>query len=571
MSFSHRQGSSAEEFPPSEDRDMFRDHEPERRLLAARNAFTVYLKQEPTGGRFVCLTNRDAPLRRQDSNIGITTKRRSTIQENYLWNGRKGVWTLQNGGTILLESEIFNTILSYRRAMPNHARDAIYDYMKDRVEGVLLRDVKEAFNLWREYRLGELDAEDVELWGQSAASLGEHPPQSSFLESLELTLSDDDVDTLETELDRDLDPEIYHEAKSEPASDSEYAPEVNNPRSPNNTQQPTVSTHRYTFHPHKPHTLLVGNSKSEGNKVWLSLTPLLDRPSYRSKFYNHRDNVRKEEELRLEWFEEFKYSKFPYSSNDPFDQKRKQRQHIYNIIRRHEGGRTRQDSESYRTSNDSGDFRRIGSLVSSDTPSSSASNPGLNLNIGGGKRRWTSSTQRLAVCVPKVRLSSEDDVSVGQPESVKRLRRDGGPAITEEDRRRTSIGDRKDPTSNIFCPLQAHILAGTILRVSLSNLPGDFAPVNVRLSKCPTLKQFFDYLEKLFETLADRCGLQGNGGSKIYCVSASYSWDKELADFIRRDEPDDWACMISNIQKAWSTSRELFDKEKCKVEIKVHA
>lgn len=67
------------------------------------------------------------------------------------------------------------------------------------------------------------------------------------------------------------------------------------------------SDRAYTFHPRKPHTILVGTSGTGGSDVWLSVTERLDRPGgYRCTFYDHQSVERSEDQLKIDWVEEFR-------------------------------------------------------------------------------------------------------------------------------------------------------------------------------------------------------------------------------------------------------------------------
>lgn len=157
-------------------------------LLDARDEFDAYIKQRKASNHFKNVTKRDGPVRRQDwrphGQTSIPQGQRAFIRENYKWNEMIGRWTLNNGGPIVIEREIHDTILSYQRAMAVHTRDAVFHCMKTRVAGVQQVDVRKAHELWGKYNLGALAKDDDSSWnGKPAATIGEHPPWTTPIPS----------------------------------------------------------------------------------------------------------------------------------------------------------------------------------------------------------------------------------------------------------------------------------------------------------------------------------------------------------------------------------------------------
>lgn len=136
------------------------------RFARAQEKFEDYLRVTNHTGHFRDLTTPSAPLRFQDTAEKPTKEWSRVIRRDYQWSNLEGRWTSkQHHGRIVRRDEIFDTILSYKRSMKDDTTDVIFRYIKDHVVGIVRQDVRKALALWREYGLGELDAQDDIVWG----------------------------------------------------------------------------------------------------------------------------------------------------------------------------------------------------------------------------------------------------------------------------------------------------------------------------------------------------------------------------------------------------------------------
>lgn len=145
-----------------------------QRLRDARLEFDAFLKEHgnPIVEHFRSLTAPANPLRMRDGDVVRSTKQLRKIQAEYQWSIDKGRWTLKkNGGPLITEEEVFNTVLSFRRTLNTH-KEKLFSYIYGRVGGVQSKDVKKIMDLWKKHKLEDIDPADDALWGGIAAYNG---------------------------------------------------------------------------------------------------------------------------------------------------------------------------------------------------------------------------------------------------------------------------------------------------------------------------------------------------------------------------------------------------------------
>lgn len=336
--------------------------------------------------------------------------------------------------------------------------------------------------------------------------------------------------------------------------------------------------HRYTFHPHKPHTLLVGTSRNDGKDAWLSLTERPNQPrKYRLKFFNHRSILHTEDQLKVDWFDEFKYSKFAESDKDAHYQRRMQRQHLHGIIQEHEAQVKGQGGPSRQASN-TGAARSPRRGVAEGT-SGAASTAGASLNATSNKRRRDSRRKSPAVESHESSDSSDDDVPIKAAKQPRRATVPAGPVATTTSESSNEVEvlsirpRRPEPTdetqstttANVFSPSE---IAATTLLVSASDQPTQ-DPVCVPFRKCPTHKKFFETLNTLFEELITLWNLQGKATSGFNKVLVRYAWNQK-SQVMRRGNNDDWEYFLRNLEKAWKKESKLFEVDGCEIGLLLH-
>lgn len=359
------------------------------------------------------------------------------------------------------------------------------------------------------------------------------------------------------------------QSDSEPESSSVYAPEDHNPTIKSRNRRRTVaSSSGYTFHPSKPHTLLVGISRNDGKDAWLSLLKRRDgRRSYRGTFYNHRGARYTEDQLRVTWNDEFKYSRFSQSENDLYYQKQMQRDYIFQIIEEHENQSTVQRRDSGRVSNNSRTPHTPKDATLDDT-SGPGSIEAVTSNANSSKRHHATCTKGATAMRDDIGDSDEDDLPNPQGKRPRYTGRRPEPSMNPTQ----DWGSELEPVSAEAKPpidaLPPHALAATSLLVSASNQPA-LAPVNVPLEECPTLEDLFKTLETLFDTLVNRCNLKGKAASGLYAISATYAWNQK-GQLIRRDKPSDWTSFIRAVNRAWKKESKMLEEDGCEVYIMAH-
>jgi hypothetical protein len=355
-------------------------------------------------------------------------------------------------------------------------------------------------------------------------------------------------------------------------SASAYANEDNTTIDHKSPRSLSTSKHSYTFHPRKPHTLLVGTSGNDGNDAWLSITKFFGKlNSYRSNFYDHQGIKHTEDQLNILWHDEFRYSKFPLHY-----QKQTQRRHIYAILKAHEVQVTGEGA-SGQVSKDGA--TRLPRQAVTDGNFEAASDVEPILHTTSSKRRPSSRRKSPAVPRNVYVESSDDDRPIIQ---AKRLRRTTVPTdpvatpthessseveVLSTRSTRPECTDEKTSTTTTNV-LSSSEIAATTLLVSASNQPA-LAPVHVPFRKCPTHKKLFETLDTLFEELVTMGYLKGKTASDFDMVSATYTW-VEARQLMRRGNYDDWELFLRTLEKAWKKKSKIFEEDDCKIGLLVH-
>lgn len=471
-----------------------------------------------------------------------------------------------NGGQIVKEEEIYDVILSHQRAINYKANDAVYNYMKTRFEGVSCKDVRQAYALWKQYKLWNLDKGDDISWGVPAATIGENNVRTSVILHPDLDLVSH-KDPPMTPNDSDSD------SASEPASASVSKGNITTDAS---TAQPTSrSGHIHIFHPLKPYTILVGTSGNDGKEVWLSLLERPGKPSsYRNDFFDHRGIKRTEDQLNVIWHDAFKYSRFWEANRDKHYQMRMQRQQIFELLKEHEVQVTGQGGASAQVPKKSA-TRMPRQGVANGTPRA-ASDVGPNMN---SKRRHSSRKQIAAAPRNVSSDSSDDDPPIRQAKRLKRTTMPANPVAAPTQDSCSKIGILSTRFIRPECTfdktytsttdvLSSSEIGATTLLVSASNQPA-LAPIHVPFRKCPTNKKLFETLDTLFEELVTIGYFEGKTVSDFDMVSATYTW-VEARQLMRRGNDDDWEVFLRTLEKAWKKKSNTFEEDDCKIGLLVH-
>jgi len=540
------------------------DRKPPKPLLDARADVDAYLRERKAPGHFLNVDTPAGPIRRQDVN-GISSKQRAFTKEHYRWDDSERRWTTKSGGQLITEQEVYNTILSHQRVIGNQANDAVYEYMKTRFEGVHMRDVRKAYALWQQHKLGNLDGGDDILWGGPAATIGKNILTKSLILRPDLH-SVPHEDPLMTPDDSDSD------------SASAYGPEGHATTNDKTPQPLSTSNYNYTFHPHKPHTLLVGTSGNDGKNAWLSL---IERPgrlnSYRATFYDHRGIKHTENQLNVVWHDEFRYSTWPEADKDGNFQKRMQRQRIYGILKEHEvqlavqGGPSGQVPKNGAT--------RLPRQTVADSTLQAASDVEPNLHTTNSKRRQSSRRKSSAVLSNGSSDSSDDDIPLRQAKRPRRVATLVGPVATPTQESSNDVEfvstrpirpecTSQKTSASTTANLPSSAIAATTLLVSASNQPA-LAPVYVPFTKCTTHEKLFETLDSLFETLVTTFNLKDKAACDFNAVSATYTWNKKT-QLILRGRDDDWASFLRILETAWKKESRVFEEDGCEIGLLVH-
>jgi len=356
-------------------------------------------------------------------------------------------------------------------------------------------------------------------------------------------------------------------------SASAYAPEGNTTTTHKSPRPPPMSNHSYSFHPRKPHTLLVGTSANDGKGAWLSLIKCSGRSnSYRSNFYDHRGIRHTEDQLNIEWHDELKYSRFPLHY-----QKQTQRRHIYQILKAHEVQVTGQGGASGQVSKD--DAIRLPRQAVTDGTPEAASDVEPSLHTTSSKRRQSSRRKSPAVPRKVYVESSDDDRPIIQAKRRRRTTMPTDPVATPSHKSSSEVEvlstrpirpestDEKTSTTTTNV-LSSSEIAATTLLVSASNQPV-LAPVHVPFRKCPTHKKLFETLDTLFEELVTMGYFKGKTASDFDMVSATYSL-VEAKQLMPRGNDDDWEVFLRALEKAWKKRSKIFEGDDCQIGLLVH-
>lgn len=139
-----------------------------KRIADARASYAIYLDESKHDHHFLSVTSPKNPLRRVDGDAVTHPSQLVRIQKYCKWDPLQNRWNLKHGGPIVLESEIFNTVISYQRALPGAYTQILWQAIKKDVLGIQEKDVKRVRSLWVQHKLGELDTHNDVLWGREA-------------------------------------------------------------------------------------------------------------------------------------------------------------------------------------------------------------------------------------------------------------------------------------------------------------------------------------------------------------------------------------------------------------------
>lgn len=342
------------------------------------------------------------------------------------------------------------------------------------------------------------------------------------------------------------------------------------------------------LHPRKRRTVLVGLSANDGSSVWATVSAQhgTGERILCTIFYDHNMIPQTEESLNIDYFDEFKVSKFPKPDGDESQQVARQRQRIYDFIEDHA-------RPSWSAHQQPGAQSKAAACDISTDSRPSHRTTRQNAEVGGSTSHAMSSKRPLSRHVDLADTeyeSSDDDIRTGRskrprfaaaseehtatpPPTV--ANNNLGFTSTESTGESTNAAVRHSrdppsipikiedtapfpaPTTRLDLPSQ--VIEATSLWVSVDGQP-DTAPINLPLSKVETLAQFFG-------TLISECDLQGKAASDLKRVSANYIWGGRGL-LIRRDFPHDWEVFVGPLRRAWET--DLATKDSCDVELQVH-
>lgn len=107
--------------------------------------------------------------------------------------------------------------------------------------------------------------------------------------------------------------------------------------------------------------------------------------------------------------------------------------------------------------------------------------------------------------------------------------------------------------------LSSDVIASTTLLVCASDHYYR-GPIPVPFSECTTL-------EKLFETVATACDLEGERASKLHEVKVTYLWLDKKRHTMRKHQPFHWIYFIKHLRIAWERHSKDFEDYGCEIEV----
>ncbi|KAL8791643.1 MAG: hypothetical protein Q9195_005726 [Heterodermia aff. obscurata] len=271
------------------------------RVARAKADFADFLKKENISRHFLSVNSRQGPLRRKDG--------------DHITSSNK--WTIGRYGIIVIEDDIYDLMLSYQRVLPLASRSTLFHTISRSFEGIQWRDANKASQLWKKHDLVSLDMADDSLWG------GER--RAVIPEELTITPEDPDFAAIS---DSGSDSSTSSSELSQSADFSDGSQIVNKPSSPS-----------VKLHPLKPNTIQVGFSEGNGKEVWLRFIGAPGKirgENSRStlNFYDCFNRKRTEENLQIQWHQDFRYQKFTNHGSDKMTGRQKQRLYIYKAMQK---------------------------------------------------------------------------------------------------------------------------------------------------------------------------------------------------------------------------------------------
>ena len=131
-------------------------------LLWAQRDFDAYILEKMPPHHFMNVSISGYPQRRIDATIA--DNRRPDLEERYKRNLSMRRWQTQDCRTLVEESEIFDTIMSYLRGSERRNQKAMYKTIAARVAGIHREDVRCGMELWNQYRLDLFTQYDDSFW-----------------------------------------------------------------------------------------------------------------------------------------------------------------------------------------------------------------------------------------------------------------------------------------------------------------------------------------------------------------------------------------------------------------------
>jgi len=139
------------------------------KLKFAKDAFDEYLQDAARPEHYLSVDQAIGPLRRMDGD-SISLIRQKFIGSRFTWNDTTGRWETVEGSLILAEDKIWNLLCRILCQTDERSERKLYDNLKEKVEGLLLVDLRTALTIWRDHALDVLGSNleaaiEAFIWG----------------------------------------------------------------------------------------------------------------------------------------------------------------------------------------------------------------------------------------------------------------------------------------------------------------------------------------------------------------------------------------------------------------------
>ena len=157
------------------------DQKPSKAYIDARAAYERFIEDKAPAWHWMEVATSGFPRRRVDGRDPIPLARQQIIHFQYKEDETTRRWVIQDGKPLVLESELFDTILRYMRRIDRHSRDYLFEQIGAHVHGVQLKDVLHAIRVWQDMGLGNLKVDDDTLWGGIPMAPGKHTGSETMI------------------------------------------------------------------------------------------------------------------------------------------------------------------------------------------------------------------------------------------------------------------------------------------------------------------------------------------------------------------------------------------------------